>query len=94
MNELRDIINVILEAEAFEDTQLVEEQDDMFESEEPEIDMSSEINDLIFKLRSHSEPLCESAGGSAYSFGFEAGLEMAAEMLENLLRRTEEDKSE
>lgn len=52
---------------------------------EESVDVSERLTDLIFKMRAYSEPLTESAHGG-YCMGVEAGLEMAAEMLENLLR--------
>lgn len=48
--------------------------------------LEERLADIVFKLRSHSEPLNESLDGD-YSLGVEAGFEMAAEMIENLIRQ-------
>lgn len=47
---------------------------------EVKIDIPSRLEDIVFRLRSYSETT-----GGDYSDGFEDGLEMAAEMIENLL---------
>ncbi len=50
---------------------------------EPEpvvVDHSQRLADMLFKLRSYTDPT-----GGDYSLGFEQGLEMAAQMIENLI---------
>lgn len=84
---------MILEAENVEQPPEQFSEDD-FEMFEEDFDYEGEIKDAIFKLRAHSEPLMESAGAADYSIGFEAGLEMAAGILENLLRRAEGENDE
>lgn len=53
----------------------------------PDVDVShlllEDINDMIFKLRSYSEP----DGSLDYARGVEEGLALAANMLERLLER-------
>lgn len=44
--------------------------------------LAERLGDMVFKLRAHSSP----AEGD-FALGEEAGCEMAAEMLENLLRQ-------
>lgn len=82
LKELRDFITVVDYASSVpEERVLIEES---FEPEAPSVE--DRLADLVFKLRSHSEPLNESAEGD-YSLGVEAGCEMAAEMIENLIRQ-------
>lgn len=50
--------------------------------EEETLDILQELRTIVFKLRSHSDPV-----GGEYSFGFESGLEMAAMMVDNLISR-------
>lgn len=88
LKDFREIINFIIESERTDN--FVEECFD----EIPPFDFRDEIENAIFKLRSHSEPLCESDGESKYSIGFESGLEMAATILENILKRSQEATSE
>jgi hypothetical protein len=45
----------------------------------PVDDISQRLADIVFKLRSYTDPT-----GGEYSLGFEEGLEMAARMIENL----------
>jgi hypothetical protein len=50
---------------------------------EPEpvvVDHSQRLADMLFKLRSYTDPT-----GGDYSLGYEQGLEMAAQMIENLI---------
>jgi hypothetical protein len=54
--------------------------------ESESVDVHGHMANLVFKLRAHSEPLNESFDAD-YSVGVEAGLEMAATMLENLMRQ-------
>lgn len=62
---------------------------DDFELDEPEaVNVKERLENILFRLRSHSD----NTGGD-YSFGFESGLEMAAGMIENLLKAIEESKS-
>ena len=53
----------------------------------PDVDVSSQlledVNDMLFKLRSYSEP----DGDLNYARGVEEGLALAANMLERLLER-------
>lgn len=58
--------------------------------EEAEVPVTDLLSDLVFKLRAHSEPLNESLAGD-YSLGVEAGCEMAAEMIENLIKQLSGD---
>lgn len=53
------------------------------------VSVSDLLADLVFKLRVYSEPLNE-AFGDNYNLGVEAGCEMAAEMLQNLIRQLSE----
>lgn len=82
MRDLRDFIEAVETAWEHEphivstDTSVVEE----------EIDVAARLSDFVFKLRAHSEPLNESFDAD-YSLGVEAGCEMAAEMIENLIRQ-------
>jgi hypothetical protein len=48
--------------------------------DEPDHDIVHELQEIVFKLRSYSEPT-----GGDYSMGFESGLEMASAIIENLL---------
>jgi hypothetical protein len=50
------------------------------EPEEPMIDCTQRLSDIIFKLRSYTDTT-----GGDYSLGFEQGLEMAAQMIDNLI---------
>ncbi len=43
--------------------------------------LREQLESAVFKLRSYSE-----SSGGEYALGFEQGLEMAAEMVENILR--------
>ena len=54
--------------------------------EEVEHPLLSEARDLVFKLRSFME---DSAGD--YALGVETGMQRAADMIENLIRRYEKD---
>jgi hypothetical protein len=50
---------------------------------EPEpvvVDYPQRLADIVFKLRSYTDPT-----GGDYSLGFEQGLEMAAQMIDNLI---------
>lgn len=82
MKDLREIISLIEHYYAAEEP-VVEAQ---LEVVEEGVAVTDLLSDLVFKLRAHSEPLNESAGGD-YSLGVEAGCEMAAEMIENLIRQ-------
>lgn len=88
VRELRDFIDVIYSVSATEEVReaLVED------THMPEIHVTDRLADLVFKLRSHSEPLMESASAQDYSLGVEAGCEMAAEMIENLIRQLGEEQ--
>ena len=83
MKELRDFITVVDFASSEDEPQTVIEES--FDDAAPSVE--DRLADLVFKLRSHSEPLNESVGGDDYSLGVEAGCEMAAEMIENLIRQ-------
>jgi hypothetical protein len=85
VKDLRDFITVIEHAWTAEDP-LVESTLDT-EGSTPVTEL---LSDLVFKLRAHSEPLNESQEGG-YSLGVEAGCEMAAEMIENLIRQLSGD---
>lgn len=80
--ELRELIYLIEQGGAGTDVSVSEPE---AEWAEESVDVAERLNDLIFKMRAYSEPLNESVQGG-YCLGVEAGLEMAAEMLENLLR--------
>ena len=83
MRELREIIYLIEQADA--DVPLaVEYTPDV--TEEVSVDVSGRLAEMVFKMRAYSEPLTESVQDDTYCTGVEAGLEMAAEMLENLIR--------
>ncbi len=51
------------------------------------IDYPQRLADIMFKLRSYTDPT-----GGEYSLGFEQGLEMAAQMIENLINATGEQQ--
>ncbi len=85
MTDLRDFIYLIEQVDSSPEEPLPIEIDEEIE----QIDMADRLADLVFKMRAHSEPLNESAEGD-YCLGFESGLEMAAEMLENLIREIKE----
>ena len=76
-NDLRSYMT-ILEYYSSEYAPVVEAQPEP----EPvvEIDYSQRLADIVFKLRSYTDPT-----GGDYSLGFEQGLEMAAQMIENLI---------
>lgn len=76
-NDLRTYLD-ILEYYSKEYTPIEENVPE--EIEEPPVDYSARLADIVFKLRSYSEPT-----GGDYSLGFEQGLEMAAQMIENLI---------
>lgn len=84
MKELRDFITAIDNASS---AQPIEIMETYVEEAQP---LSDRLGDLVFKLRSHSEPMNESYVGD-YSLGVEAGCEMAAEMIENLIRQLDND---
>lgn len=50
--------------------------------------LAESLKEAVFKMRSYAD----STGGE-YSLGFESGLEMAAEMIENILHKIEGDQS-
>jgi hypothetical protein len=83
VRELREIIYLIEQADA--DVPLAVEHP-IVETHSPSLDVSGRLADIVFKMRAYSEPLTESVQDDSYSTGVEAGLEMAAEMLENLIR--------
>lgn len=83
MKDLRDFITAVEQAWSVEEP-LTESVLEIIE--EDAIPVSDLLSDLVFKLRAHSEPLNESLEGD-YSLGVEAGCEMAAAMLENLIRQ-------
>jgi hypothetical protein len=71
-----------------ESTSMSLEDDMILESiEVPDLDgtpyLVEDVNDMIFKLRSYSEP----DGNLDYARGVEEGLALAANMLERLLER-------
>lgn len=83
--DFKDLIFLVEQVELAEsapEREIIEE--DIVEEDEG-IDVPDRLRDLIFKMRAYSEPLQESVQGD-YCMGVESGLEMAAEMLENLLR--------
>lgn len=83
MKDLRDFITLVEHVWTTEDT-VAEPALEVIE--EAPVSAAELLSDLVFKLRAHSEPLNESQGGD-YSLGVEAGCEMAAEMIENLIRQ-------
>lgn len=58
-----------------------------FELDEKEVDVVARLEEIVFRLRAHQD----NTGGD-YSFGFESALEMAAEMVENLLTSLKESE--
>jgi hypothetical protein len=82
VKELRDFITVVDFAYSVSEPQNIIEES--FDYDVPSVE--DRLADLVFKLRSHSEPLNESVDGD-YSLGVESGCEMAAEMIENLIRQ-------
>lgn len=52
---------------------------------EPVVDFLPELDDVIFRMRSYSEV----EGSEEFRLGVETGLQMAAEMLENLKSQLE-----
>ncbi len=51
--------------------------------------LKESLQETIFKLRSYADTT-----GGDYSLGFESGLEMAAEIIENILNKIEDGRSE
>jgi hypothetical protein len=82
VKDLRDYITVIENAWS-EDEVAIEP---VVETIDEGINVADRLSDLVFKLRAHSEPLNETLAGD-YGLGVEAGCEMAAEMIENLIRQ-------
>jgi hypothetical protein len=60
------------------------QEEGMPELEEQSINVPERLREIVFRLRAHSDDT-----GGDYSFGFESGCEMAAEMVENLLNAIE-----
>lgn len=86
MSDLRDFISAVESIWDEQPAPIISE-----EIVEEAFDTDAALADIIFKLRSYSEPLNESLGDD-YGIGVEAGCEMAAEMIENLLRQMSEQK--
>ncbi len=78
--ELRTYIDILDHYAAAEVSAPVLLQEDVIMEDKKEI-LRENLEGMIFKLRSYSEPT-----GGDFSQGFEQGLEMAAGMLENMLR--------
>lgn len=53
--------------------------------EDTRVLLTERLQEAVFKLRAHSDTT-----GGEYSLGFESGLEMAASIIENILRNVEE----
>lgn len=66
----------------------IDENPYIIEEEISSFDFEYAINDAIFKLKSHSEPLLESASNLTYDDGFENGIAMAIDILESIVRRS------
>lgn len=76
---MRDFINIMDLTESIPERASVVEADD-----DEGVDVMHELRDIVFRLRSYqSIDQSEQDGDTA----FESGLEMAAEMLDNLLNR-------
>lgn len=76
---MRDFINIMDLTESIPERASVVEADD-----DKGVDVMHELRDIVFRLRSYqSTGLAHQDGDTA----FESGLEMAAEMLDNLLNR-------
>ncbi len=52
--------------------------------EDAPVDMRERLEEALFKIRSHMDDT-----GGEYSLGFESGLEMAAQIIENVLKSGE-----
>ncbi len=76
-NDLRSYLTILEYYSSDGYTPVVEAQ---LEPERVEVDCSQRLADMLFKLRSYTDPT-----GGDYSLGFEQGLEMAAQMIENLI---------
>jgi hypothetical protein len=77
-----EVVTEMLLTEAAHPTMLVEDVHDVLPSPTIEHVIEDEVNGLIFKLRSYQDP--ESGD---YALGVEAGMNRAADMLQNMINR-------
>ena len=86
MREFISITDALLqEYVQFSQPVLVEHVVEAPQEEVFEHPLLQECRDLVFKLRS----FMESEAGGDYAFGMESGMQRAADMIENLIRRHE-----
>lgn len=84
-NDADQLRSYIIMAEAMSGSRQHEERIEVKSEVVFDAELRRDLHDLVDRLRS----IMESSGGD-YSLGYETGLQRAAEMIENVLRRHEE----
>ena len=79
---MRTYMTLLEYAQAEDEMSVAEVAPAMEELDANDIDIASRLEDVIFNLRSYTD----GDGRPDYSLGVEAGCEMAADMVENLLK--------